>query len=302
MKHFITIFTPTYNRAYIISKLYKSLLMQTYKDFEWLIVDDGSTDKTQELIQSFSNQNKINIIYFKQENGGKHRAINQGVKLAKGELFFIVDSDDYLPSNSLERIIYHWRGIENDESFAGISGFMRYPNGTIIGGGMKYNIIDSNLIERRGKYNIQGDMAKVLKTKVLKNFPFPDFPGEKFVAESIVWNRLAEKYKIRYINEAIYVAKYLDDGLSFNSIRNRRKNPNYTCLLYKELANNKKITLRLKVKALTNYWRFSFCKKGSFQQKITEIGNFPLNIMLYLFGLILYYKDCYNSDIKINNK
>ena len=103
----ITVFTPTYNRGYIIEKLYNSLVSQNYNEFEWLIVDDGSTDQTQELISNFITKGFIDIRYFKQENGGKHRAINKGVKLAKGELFFIVDSDDYLSNNALDRVLFH---------------------------------------------------------------------------------------------------------------------------------------------------------------------------------------------------
>ena len=104
----ITIFTPTYNRDYIIINLYKSLLIQTLKDFEWLIIDDGSTDNTELLVSSFIKDNKINIRYIKQQNGGKHRAINKALEEAKGELFFIVDSDDQLVDNAIERILYYF--------------------------------------------------------------------------------------------------------------------------------------------------------------------------------------------------
>ena len=121
----ITVFTPTFNRAYCLSSLYKSLCKQVNKNFEWLIVDDGSTDNTELLIKSFMNESEINITYFKQENGGKHRAINKGVSLAKGELFFIVDSDDYLSDNALERVIFHYSNIKDNPLFAGVSG-MRY--------------------------------------------------------------------------------------------------------------------------------------------------------------------------------
>ena len=99
----VTIFTPTYNRAYIIGKLYGSLLEQTDRNFEWLIVDDGSTDNTRELIGSFIREDRISIRYFRQENGGKHRAINRGVREAAGELFFIVDSDDQLTPEAVAR-------------------------------------------------------------------------------------------------------------------------------------------------------------------------------------------------------
>ena len=102
MKDLVTVFTPVYNRKNLIGNLYQSLLSQTYKNFEWIIVDDGSTDDIDEIIKSYQNEDRILIRFIKQENGGKHRAINNGVLHAKGELFYIVDSDDYLTKDSIE--------------------------------------------------------------------------------------------------------------------------------------------------------------------------------------------------------
>ena len=130
----ITVFTPTYNRGYIIKQLYDSLILQSYKDFEWLVIDDGSTDDTEELFKSFIAEQKLNIHYLKIENGGKHRAINKGVILAQGKYFFIVDSDDYLHNNALERIYFYTKQIEDDKTFAGVCGLKIYPNGRKVGG------------------------------------------------------------------------------------------------------------------------------------------------------------------------
>jgi glycosyltransferase involved in cell wall biosynthesis len=118
----ITVFTPTYNRAKLLKRLYDSLCVQTFTDIEWLIIDDGSVDNTEKIVNGFIAENKIGIRYIKQRNGGKHRAINHGVREAKGELFFIVDSDDWLPEDSLETINKYYQGIKDDKSFAGISG------------------------------------------------------------------------------------------------------------------------------------------------------------------------------------
>ena len=296
-----TIFTPTYNRAYKLPDLYKSLVNQSYKDFEWVIVDDGSSDNTEEQVTSFTSENKINIIYLKQDNGGKHRAVNTGLKYANGELFFIVDSDDTLTSNSLERILFYYNQIENDSEFAGVVGVMSDNRGKLIGNGMKYEVIDSNLIERRYKHNIQGDLAKVIRTTVFRDFLFPDISGENFVAESIVWNRMAQKYKFRYFNEVIYIGEYLEGGLSNNSIRNRRKNPTYACIIYSELANNPLISLKFKIRAMINYWRFAFCKKNSFIEKVREVRNFPLNLLVMPIGYLYYIKDFFKNTVKINN-
>lgn len=119
----ITVFTPTYNRGYIIEKLYRSLQRQTFQDFEWVVMDDGSTDNTEEIFESWMQEdNRFPIRYYKQENGGKCRAINRGLDLAKGELFFIMDSDDYLTDNALERIVYWESTIAGQQNYAGVVG------------------------------------------------------------------------------------------------------------------------------------------------------------------------------------
>lgn len=219
-KYKITVFTPAYNRAYIISNLYKSLQKQSFKDFQWVVVDDGSKDNTEELIRSFIKENNFfNIIYKKVENGGKHRAINEGLEIAEGELFFIVDSDDYLTQNSLERIVYWESTIKDKERFAGISGNRGYSENKIIGTAFKDEYIDATALERE-KNNLYGDKAEVFYTDILRKNKFPEIEGEKFITERIVWDELAyQGYKLRWFNEIIYICDYLEDGLT-NSVRN----------------------------------------------------------------------------------
>lgn len=286
----ITIFTPTYNRGYIIKNLYESLCNQSFKDFEWLIVDDGSTDNTKEIILSFIKENKLSIRYFKQQNGGKHRAINKGANEAKGELFFIVDSDDKLPPNSLYDVWTNYQIIQNNNHFAGVCGFDSDEKGNIIGGGMPYEYLDCTFRELRDKYHIYGDMADVYKTSIFKEFPFPEIPDENFCAESILWNRMSKKYIVRYINKIIYNAQYLPDGLSHNNIKARMFSPISTCTLYCEQLSLK-IPLKLKIKTAINYWRFWVCippKKNSYKKNI-KISN--MWKIFYPFGLLMHIQD-----------
>lgn len=191
----ITVFTPTYNRAHLLQRLYDSLCKQTFNDFEWLIVDDGSKDDTESVVNTFIAEDRLDIRYIKQSNGGKHRAINRGVAEANGDLFFIVDSDDYLSNNGLELIEYYYEQIKCNDSFAGVSGIRVDENGTRIGGIFPFDILDTDYMSLYFKYHINGDMAEVYKTKILRNFPFPNFNDEKFCAESFVWNRIAQKFK-----------------------------------------------------------------------------------------------------------
>jgi glycosyltransferase involved in cell wall biosynthesis len=262
----ITVFTPTYNRAHLLPRLYESLCKQTYKDFEWVIVDDGSTDGTKELVGKLKIENgelKINngqfpIRYFYQENGGKHRAINRGVKESKGELFLILDSDDSLPADSLVWVNKYYLQIKDDLSFGGVCGYMAHHDGTIIGRGYDAEVIDANSIEMRYKFYIQGDMLEVFRTSVMREIPFPDIDGEKFVSEALVWNRIAKKYKLRIFHKIVYYRDYLDGGLTDKIVKIRMNSPIASMMTYQEL-NGYAIPFKEKLKAAINYWRFRLC-------------------------------------------
>lgn len=192
----ITVFTPTYNRAYIIHKLYESLCRQTFSDFEWLVVDDGSADNTAQLLSGYVEEGRIPIRYIKQPNGGKHRAINRAITEARGELFFIVDSDDYLTDNALERLWFYYDQIKDDPDFAGVGGLRIYSNGSVVGLKREFSVMDADEIDI--KQYLGGDRATAHKTEVLARYPFPEYDGEKFLSEGVIWTRLAQKYKMRF--------------------------------------------------------------------------------------------------------
>ncbi len=285
----ITIFTPTYNRAYIITQLYKSLCAQSNQNFEWLIVDDGSTDQTESVIQAFINDNEIKIRYYKQENGGKHRAINRGVELAEGELFFIVDSDDYLHADAVKFYSKAYEGVRENDEIAGVSGRRMNANGTYIGSRMNFQMKDCTALDLRMKYNIEGDMAEAYKTSVLKKYPFPDIAGEKFCPESLVWNRISQKYFLRFYNEGYYYCEYLGDGLTSKIAALRMKSPETSMLYYSELEKFN-IPYIEKLKANINYWRFGFNSNGSFldKQKKVDLGRTLIGMAI---GFSMYMKD-----------
>ena len=284
----ITVFTPAYNRGHLLPRVYESLCRQTFKDFEWVIVDDGSSDDTKSVVEKFSvlgfelsdenetrsyeNENSklytlhstlkpFPIRYYYQENGGKHRAINRGVQEARGELFLILDSDDTLPPHSLELIDYYYQQIKDDASFGGVCGYMAHHDGTVIGRGNDDEVLDANSIEMRYKYHIQGDMLEVFRTSVMREIPFPDIPGEKFVPEALVWNRIACKYRLRVFHEVVYFRDYLDGGLTDKIVKIRMTSPIASMMTYAEL-NSYQIPFVSKVKAAINYWRFRFCSNA----------------------------------------
>lgn len=260
----VTVFTPTYNRAHLLPRLYESLYKQTFKDFEWVIVDDGSVDGTHDVVKGFSNvdyNGEFPIRYFYQENGGKHRAINRGVKEAQGELFFIADSDDWLPENALSTVIATYDKVKYDKTIAGIVGLDCYDNGSIIGSGLPMDAIDCDAIEIRQKYRVTGDMKEVFRTSVLREFPFPEIANERFCPEQLIWFRIAQKYKMRYLNIPIYIAEYQELGITSGITKVRMKSPIASMMTYAEL-NSYDISFLSKIKAAINYWRFRFCFQG----------------------------------------
>ena len=210
----LTIFTPTYNRAYILENLYRSLQLQNCHDFEWLIVDDGSEDDTEALVRGWMNEdNSFPIRYYKQENGGKHRAINRGLELAQGELFFTVDSDDYLTPDALEKIIIWEAELPKDGSYCGLAGNLGTAPNETPNRIFSEPYMDGTALDRYRK--IDGERAMVFFTEVHRRYLYPTFPGEKFMTEAVTWNRMAhDGYRMRFFNDIIWIYEYREDGLT----------------------------------------------------------------------------------------
>ena len=215
----VTVFTPTYNRMHTIGRLYKSLRAQTCRDFEWLVVDDGSTDGTGDLFRQWKQEKTLfPIVYISTPNGGKHRAVNTGVKAARGELFFIVDSDDRLTEDAIEKLLRWEKTLDGEKTgpFAGVAGLKGSDRRTMFGGTFSGEYRDASSLDRP-RHHILGDKAEALYTDVLRRFPFPEFDGEKFLTESVVWNRIAHAgYQIRWFNDIIYLCQYRPDGMTRN--------------------------------------------------------------------------------------
>lgn len=262
---FITILTPTYNRASLLPRLFDSLLRQTNKDFEWIVVDDGSTDDTREVVANLKEKcgGAFPMGYVYKANGGKHMAINIGAERARGELLFIADSDDLLTDDALETVANSWLDISDDKSFAGIAGLdITMDTREVIGSGLPQEHIDCNAIDIRYRHHVTGDMKEVFRTEVLREFPFPEFAGERFCPEQLVWFRMARRYRLRYINKPIYIADYQPDGITAGITRARMRNPSASMLTYAELTECP-VPFLVKVKAAINFWRFWHCRTAT---------------------------------------
>lgn len=283
----ITVFTPTYNRAYRLVALYQSLCNQTSQDFEWLIVDDGSTDNTSQLVEKWNNENKITIRYFWQPNGGKHRAINRGVKEANGKMFFIVDSDDKLSDDAIEWISKESEHIMDIKHLAGISGICITSDGSKVGGGPHYDMLECNVFDFRLKHRIKGDMAEVFKTDILRKFPFPEYDGEKFCPEALVWLRIGRHYWMRFFYKGIYICEYLPDGLTAKIVKIRRNSPLASMIFYSEQYHDQ-IPIIYKFKAAINFWRF---QSGKYQRHYKMLNI--LSLIGYIPGKLMRLNDSF---------
>ena len=223
----VTIFTPTYNRAYSLPRLYRSLLGQDDYRFEWIVVDDESEDNTHSLVESWARTTVLfPIRFFTMEHGGKQRAINYGVEKASFPLFFIVDSDDFLTTDAVRKILAWSEPIFEMPSVAGVSGARGNKDFEYLFSPPDYKddfVEISNL--NRKRYKLGADMAEVYKTDVIKKYPFPVWPGETFTPENVVWDQMAlDGYRLRWYKDIIYICEYLDDGLTKGGIRLYKNN------------------------------------------------------------------------------
>lgn len=207
----ITVITPTYNRANTLSRVFDSLKSQTCKDFEWIVIDDGSTDETERVIEEFKKRADFQICYEKQENNGKHIAVNHGVSLAKGEFIAIADSDDSFKPESFEVLLKYWDMIPQAKrnNYRGITCRCYNPEtmeeiGTPIPGGYT----DRNGLDATYMDKLNFEMWGVNRTDLMKKFPFPNIlggakSGLRFFPETVIWDNMSRDYKVRYITECL---------------------------------------------------------------------------------------------------
>lgn len=256
----ITVFTPTYNRAYILDNLYESLRRQSFQDFEWLIIDDGSIDNTEELVRGWiAEENKFPIRYYKVPNGGKCRAINRALELAQGELFFTVDSDDYLTDDALEKVDYWFQNIDSFGSVQGVVANRGYTEKDTMNYLFEEEYLDKSLLEiysfkRDNRQVFDGERAFIFYTEFHKKYRYPEFENERFMTEAVAWNRMAaDGYKMRFYNDIIWVFEYKEDGLTKAGSRMFLDNPRGYGLWLREKAEFEKRSFIQKLRMIYTF-------------------------------------------------
>ncbi|MFV0144749.1 glycosyltransferase family 2 protein [Empedobacter falsenii] len=284
----ITIFTPTYNRAYILPQLFESLLYQTNKNFEWLIVDDGSTDDTKELIEQFILKADFKISYLYQNNQGKHIAINTALDHIATKYFVTVDSDDIVLLNGIDLITRNLCHIDENEQIICLAfpHKQKSRDNYQVNKEIPYTTIVSTPYEMLSKYGIFGEFSLVFLHQVHQKYKYPQFENEKFIKESVVYNRIFQIFKLIYFNFSIVESEYLNDGLTSNFRNLLYNNPKGAALSHLEKTNTTSYNLVDRLNEMESYWDYESVFNKSFFNKLMKVKSTRLKF-LFLKNRIL---------------
>jgi glycosyltransferase involved in cell wall biosynthesis len=282
----LTVFTPTYNRAHTLARTYKSLCNQTCNDFEWLVIDDGSVDNTEELVKGWIVEGRISIRYIKKENGGLHTGYTMAIANMETELNVCIDSDDFMPDNGVEIIVTTWENECRGKNLAGIIGLDYLLDGTP-NGGMFANEGIYHIYEIRGFH--RGDDKKVCRTDLLKALkPMPVFEGEKNFNPIYYYIQVDAQYKFQVINKNLCFIDYQPDGMSAGIFRQFRDSPH-------SFAQLRRLYMSMNYEKWTTHFRNSihyvssciFGKEWDFlktsPRPFTTLLAIPLGILLNIY-------------------
>lgn len=289
----ITIITPTYNRAHTLPRVYQSLKNQSFKDFKWIIMDDGSTDNTSQLVAQFQEENLFPIEYYHQPNRHKFLTVLDGIKKVKSKYHMIIDSDDTYPYDALETLYNEVEKIENQDNYIGLMGLSADENGNIVGDAYPNNGFDGSIFDMRYKYKVRGDKFGIFISKTyhhqIEGKDFSHYEGKGYIPQSVIFNDYDSKgIKTRFINKIVRI--YLKDDNDTASVSNTRwtgKNVFGLREGHLSFLNCYRDKLLLYPKAvirnLIGYQFYSFKNKNN----ISEIIFQPKNIIIKILGLFL---------------
>lgn len=282
----LTVFTPTYNRAYCLHNCYESLKNQTCKEFVWLIIDDGSSDETKELVEGWMLENVVEINYVWQKNQGMHGAHNTAYQLIKTELNVCIDSDDYMPIDAVEKIIGFWNQYGNDH-VSGIIGLDAYTDGRVIGTTLPVDKKQSRLFDLYNKYGVTGDKKLVYRTELTRQFPYPLFKDERYVGLAYKYHMLDKQHEMLLMNEILCYVEYLADGSSLNMFSQYIKNPKGFAFYRKEMMKLPFASLSFKFRQAIHYVSSSLISRN--WNFLSETPNRSLTVLAIPLGVTLYF-------------
>lgn len=286
---FLTIFTCTYNRANTLTRTYKSLCNQTCKNFVWLIIDDGSTDNTKDIVNDWKgNENGFNITYVYKENGGLHTGYNKAIELMNTELCICIDSDDWMPEDAISKILSFWEKNKR-EDVGGILGLDSYEDGTIIGGRFPEGVKMLKMVDMTSKYHHHGDVKVVHRVSLLKEVaPMPSFDGEKNFNPIYLFCKIDMNYPLLLLNEVLCFVEYQADGMTNNIFRQYLNSPRSFSELRKLMMKRNDVSTLVKFRNAIHYVSSQLmCKNKKWlkdsPQKLMTILAIPFGLMLYIY-------------------
>ncbi len=279
-----TVFTATFDRAHTLPRVYRSLQEQTFRSFEWLIVDDASTDGTAELVRGWQQDAAFPIRYVRQEHGGKHAAFNRGVSLATGDLFLSIDSDDACVPEALERFWHHWVSIDPaaQPPFSAVTALAADQDGRVIGEPFAMSPTDSTSLEMYFGRGPRGDNWGFHATNVLRQFPFPEPPGVTFVAESIVWFAISRRYRTRYVNDVLLTVHSDAQGTRLSSLSpgTARGRLMFHQAVIEDYLDFLFRSPNLVLRSFVNYARYSYYLRVGSVEQIRRVRRWPTRMLL----------------------
>jgi glycosyltransferase involved in cell wall biosynthesis len=276
----ITVVTPTYNRAYILPRCYESLCSQTNQEFKWLIIDDGSTDNTKELVEKFKKDNKIEIKYVFQENHGKQFAINTAIDNCDTDYYAFLDSDDWYYLNTIEKFIHYINEIDNDNKIACIVARRSYTDNSFKQF-KKINFEEKriNLTKLYTKYKFHAETCVLCKTEVLREVKYPILE-DKFIPESYMFDKISQKYDVLFLNQGFSITEYLTDGYTKQNNKLYKNNPNgVKAALYQAVITNYGVIRNIK----NMIWYINWCQINELNLDLFKTRK---KQVLYLFCIL----------------
>jgi len=299
--HYFTIFIPTHNRAYVLNETFKSIESLTFKDFEVLIVDDGSTDGTRELAESWRSKAPFPVKYVYKTNGGKCSAHNTALKYASGFLFFPVDAGDLVLPEALNGIKDEWEKIPQDvrENFAGLCGLCLKDDGNISGAPFTRDSIDSDFNEIYSKSVMKNEKRWAMRLSVFKEYPYPTFEGEKYLRPTLILRRLSHRYKLRFINVPLMIERQEPDGIRSNEFWHNYNSPKGQRLYFLEevTLNDRYHGLKKSYRLNVHYIRFSLHSGVSILSQSKEVKHRFVWILAIPRGYVRWMKDLLKAKV-----
>jgi glycosyltransferase involved in cell wall biosynthesis len=284
----------------LLQRAYESLVRQTCQDFEWLVVDDGSTDNTVEVVERLLAEGKIRGRCLRKSNGGKHTALNLAVREARGSLFTVIDSDDWFDPHGLERMFAQWQQVPVEErpKFKGVCGHFAYTSGEIVGDRFPSDVLIADDLDLLLNYQVEGDKIGCTRIEVMREFPFPEDltkPVEHsviYISESIVWHRMGRKYPTRFVNEVFAIKEYQRGGITDRGRIIQAENSKATLLYISEIiGSGRRLPAWYAFKSYSNYIRYSLHEQLSLRDQIAREPAKWLFLACLPVGFLLWKRD-----------